>query len=418
MNIQKTWVCLVVLGLTLALVFTACSSTLDETDVIGDEQALSDIDVDELLEDTSLGVVITHVNADSPAEEVDLQKGDVILMISAQEVNSVDGVRSVLEDYQEGDKVQITIRRGDEILVKTVELGAGPNRGYLGAIVCCGGTLLTNREGDPIGFNAVAYVLDVAHDGPAYEAGLEMGDQILSVDGLSFDLDVELSGVFHKYEPDDIVEIKISRGDEIQEITVKLGEHPDDPGVAFLGIHYQMMPAFGFMQRGESPEMRFWFIEPGSQFRRVLPFILDLPPVIPNGYFMTIGGEVIGILITNIEDDGPAARAGLQSQDIITALDSESVDDVDAFVDEIAKMSPGDVVTLTISRSREDEFDVLVTLDEHPDQDGVGYLGIKIGGLVMMQVFNEDCDADDCFSPFEFHFESLPPLDFSYGEDV
>jgi putative serine protease PepD len=52
-----------------------------------------------------------------------------------------------------------------------------------------------------------------------------------------------------------------------------------------------------------------------------------------------------------IEPGSPAAKAGLQAGDLITAVDGKTVTSVNQFVATIANYAPGDTVTLTIQRS-------------------------------------------------------------------
>jgi len=412
------WMAILVLVLSLGL--AACGTSANQL-IAGEEGATQpEIDVDELKKDTDKGVVVTRVNADSPAEEVGLQKGDVILMIGDQEVNNVDELRESLESYQEGDKVQVVLRRGDEIVVKTVELGAGPGRGYLGASVCCGGTMLTVREGELFRGKAQAVILDVAPDSPAEEAGLEMGDIILAVDGSEIDYDMDLADVIQEYQPGDTLTLEVSREGETQEFTVTLIENPDSAGTAYLGVRYQMLPGIRFVPRGEFPGFHFE-LRPGEKgrLRGILPFVLGIPFGLHSEGPLTLGGDVRGIFIASVEKDSPAEDAGLKTHDIITKLDGEEVEDMEDFSRTVRSHDPGDEVTLTISRSGEDEeMEIVVTLGEHPDKEGAGYLGVYLGGMIATEIVGEDWDDEDLAGPFHFHFDDFHHYYFPFGDDV
>lgn len=72
-----------------------------------------------------------------------------------------------------------------------------------------------------------------------------------------------------------------------------------------------------------------------------------------------------GVVVAETDEDGPAARAGLQRGDIIIALDDSEVTDMNTLLAAIARHSPGDEVTLTIVRGGEEQ-QLEVTLGERP----------------------------------------------------
>jgi serine protease Do len=57
-----------------------------------------------------------------------------------------------------------------------------------------------------------------------------------------------------------------------------------------------------------------------------------------------------GILVQDVTEDSPAAKAGVQSGDIIMSLDGEPVDTLPGFRAEIAKRAPGSKVKLEVWR--------------------------------------------------------------------
>ena len=392
--------------LILSMGLTACS-TLDgvlnkvKTEIKSDSDSES-INVEELLDDTDKGVVITSVNADSPAEKAGLIKGDVLLMIGDQEVNTVVDVRTVLEDYKEGDQVQLVLRRGTEAVVKTVEFGEGPNRAYLGAMLCCGGSLLNASDEKFLPGDMGAYIVKVVSDSPAEDAGLKEGDRIISIDDQELGVNADLSEIISDYKPGDEVVVEIIRDNETQDITVELGENPEESGAAYLGIQYQMMAGNRlYMMLDENN---------GRQFRN-LPFQL-----MPNREGL-MDENASGIIVYSVEKDSPAEEAGLQEQDIITALDSEDVTNANDFADAIASHKPGDKVVLTVNRlDEEDELTIEVTLGENPDKEGAGYMGVSIGGFIKTITLGQDCDEEgNCTSPFEFNSDNF---EFPFQDDT
>jgi putative serine protease PepD len=57
-----------------------------------------------------------------------------------------------------------------------------------------------------------------------------------------------------------------------------------------------------------------------------------------------------GAHIASVQSSGPAAKAGLQGGDVVTAVNGQSVANTNQFVATIANYAPGDTVTLTVKR--------------------------------------------------------------------
>lgn len=75
-----------------------------------------------------------------------------------------------------------------------------------------------------------------------------------------------------------------------------------------------------------------------------------------------------GVIITNIQSDSPAEKAGLQPEDIILEFNGRAIESGSEFRRRVAEMMPGTEVTLKINRDGE-EISVDVTLEEHPTDD-------------------------------------------------
>ena len=70
-----------------------------------------------------------------------------------------------------------------------------------------------------------------------------------------------------------------------------------------------------------------------------------------------------GAVVTYVEEEGPADKAGLQVNDIITAMNGNPISGRDAIIEAIGHTDPGTKVSLTIYRQGK-ELDVTVTVDE------------------------------------------------------
>jgi len=88
--------------------------------------------------------------------------------------------------------------------------------------------------------------------------------------------------------------------------------------------------------------------------------------------------------VADVTEDGPAATAGLEKGDWITAVNGEVIDSTQALVDAVSSAQPGDEMTLTVQGMDDEEAtDVTVTLGENAD--GGALLGVQIGGAMRIQ---------------------------------
>ena len=75
---------------------------------------------------TQKGVFITRVVSNSPAEQMDLREGDVIIKIDETDVSTMEELRRVVQSYGIGDTINITYVRGDQTVIIPVRLGQTP----------------------------------------------------------------------------------------------------------------------------------------------------------------------------------------------------------------------------------------------------------------------------------------------------
>lgn len=72
-----------------------------------------------------------------------------------------------------------------------------------------------------------------------------------------------------------------------------------------------------------------------------------------------------GVLIAKVVADGPAARAGIQANDVIVAVNGKAVNSAGAFIGELAAKKIGESVELSVIRNSQ-TVKIRVTLEETP----------------------------------------------------
>jgi S1-C subfamily serine protease len=243
------------------------------------------------------GLLLLRVAEDSPASAAGLKAGDVIAAIDGESVGSWQAFVETIAERAPGDRVNLTVRpRGDEEEREVeVVLGEHPDeegKAYLGVTgwlspyprLDKGDILPFGEDFDlhdlpfisPEGeIQQGVIVRRVYDDSPASAAGLENGDVITAIDGEAVDNPRALTDAIAERAPGDRITLTLHRSGEEEgsEVEVRLQEHPDEEGKAYLGVS---IGGFFRMHRSEGDERphMFQFSLPHFDFDD-LPFDLD-----------------------------------------------------------------------------------------------------------------------------------------------
>jgi len=207
------------------------------------------------------GAVIVEVLPGTPAEQAGLQEGDVVVAVDSQRVGPDGNLAQLIAEYEPGDRLTLQVQRGDrEARAVRVKLGENPDvpgAPYLGvryqAAVPQGMPL---REMLPLdehgqwqsdelpmplpgnlGRSGIT-VISVTEGSPADDAGLQRGDLITSLNGEPLGGAEAFSDAIARHAPGARVTLGVVRsGAEGEvELQVRLGEHPEQAGSAYLGV--------------------------------------------------------------------------------------------------------------------------------------------------------------------------------------
>ena len=336
------------------------------------------------------GVLVAGVMQDSPADKAGIVRGDILINVDGQEINTTSELKTILAGHKAGDAIKVVVQHGDTQKTVTVTLADAPaqaqatgtpesgqqNNGqtqpepslqrgpYLG-ILPLGAGEWKGGVGKPGFRHAGGMIMEVVAGSPAEKAGLKVGEVIETVDGQQLGQQLDLSTAISSHKPGDSVKLVVlDTSGTKREVTVILGENPDKPGSAWLGVS---VGGARFRLDGAVPGQPGSPGQPSSPDQ--LPFHRGLVPGL-------IGHP--GALIGEVAQDGPAEKAGLKAGQLIVSIDGKKVDSAQTLTDIVSSHKPGDAVTLSVyDPQAAKSSDVKVTLGENPEKAGSAYLGIS-----------------------------------------
>jgi serine protease Do len=196
-------------------------------------------------------------------------------------------------------------------------------------------------------------VTRVINNGPAERAGLREKDVILRFDGEPVTSVRKLNRLIAESSPEHNARLSIARGGAEQELSVKLEKRDFDrtfqtfAGPAFEGDLWhrgdELKKQLEGLQRNNHGGFPYSF----GTGRRIGVSTNSLGKQLAD-YF----GVTNGVLVTSVEDNSPAAKAGLKAGDILTEIDGEQIKDSGDLSRTINRKEEGEV-TLTVVRDKQ-----------------------------------------------------------------
>ena len=183
---------------------------------------------------------------------------------------------------------------------------------------------LTPELSEQFGVEKGVLVPKVFKDSPAGQAGLEAGDIVIRVDGVEINSGLELQREVVKKEIGEVITLTVVR--EGKEMTFSFPTAKRSTEVA---------------KKVEPDE------ELGLKSELLGIRVQSVTPELKDKYSLENGEE--GVVITEVDPGGPAAKLGFGTGDIIREVNRKSVSNLDDFQAVMDKVKPGETVLLRVS---------------------------------------------------------------------
>jgi S1-C subfamily serine protease len=244
------------------------------------------------------------------------------------------------------------------------------------------GVCLDDTEGDRRGAN----VRSVENDSPAEKAGIKEGDVIVRFDGEAVRSASQLARLVRETPAGRSVPIEVDRGGAAQKLTATLAEggrrfrvfgeglpgerdfdfaipdwevevpEPPSPPEAPLAPHPPLAPRAWSWKSDDGHDMVFRMLGAGP--RKLGIEYMEIGEQLA-GYFKLTGKT--GVLVSSVDADGPAGKAGMKAGDVILKLDGATIEDGSDLREAVSKAEGGKEVTVTVQRDGR-PLDLKVTL--------------------------------------------------------
>ena len=214
-----------------------------------------------------------------------------------------------------------------------------------------------------------ALVNRVVDDSPAAAAGLQDGDVIVSFDGHRVRDAGELTSAVRGAKPGDRAPVVVIRDGGKKTIKVELGSRKTPAGgfaPNLEALHKGLADRMIYMHRGEGEgeagqAPMIWTM--GDEPNAFLGVQMGALTEQLGRYFGAPDGE--GVLVNEVVDDSPAARAGIEAGDVILRANDRAISGPDDVRNALRKADPGDKLSVTVLRDHaERTFEV--TLGDPP----------------------------------------------------
>jgi serine protease Do len=196
-------------------------------------------------------------------------------------------------------------------------------RGWIGVMI----QKVTPEIADSLGLSASrgALVADVVKGGPAEQAGIKVGDVIVTFDGQDVKESTELPTLVAREKIGQAVPVVVMRDGKEENVSITIAEMKDDEEQIATGAS----EAYGLTVQNLTPEI---------------------------AESLGINIDVQGVLVSGVEPGSPADDAGLRRGDVIVEVNRKPVKDVDTYQNEMKATDAGKSVLMLVRRGENTVF--------------------------------------------------------------
>jgi regulator of sigma E protease len=161
------------------------------------------------------GLMVHSVAGNSSAEEAGIKPGDIILKVDGQPVHMWKDMQDIINSVEEGAEITLLLLRNGQEVQTTVKPKFDPElqRRIIGVLLC---------------WNMVSHVEEGS---PAYEAGIRVGDTILSINGQAVYNDESMSSALGSAEEGEKINLGLLRDGNITAASLTNAGYETLPGV-------------------------------------------------------------------------------------------------------------------------------------------------------------------------------------------
>jgi membrane-associated protease RseP (regulator of RpoE activity) len=220
---------------------------------------------------------------------------------------------------------------------------AAEERGYLGVFLAPLSDALSSHIGEKKG----ALVENVQPGSPAEKGGLRRYDVIVAFNGEKVKGPDDVRKKIQASKPGDALKLGLKRGSDSLDIELTLGSVPtliETPKQAEAepALNENEAPKEGFLGVGYS----------------------EVPPILGGHLGL---GEGSGVVVADVWKDSPAAKAGIEANDVLTAVNGNEVKGGADFRRILSEKKPGDQVKIDLIH-KGTKKSAAVTLSERPSE--------------------------------------------------